>query len=114
MRKPRQPDPEVHESDYRVPTALGSVAWTVALIVLLARGDRLAEADRWWIWVCVTGIGLGVFAFWYIPRLLDKRAEPREPAAQRSGETADLRDGTDAGAGPQPPDSVPNPGRSAP
>ncbi|TDQ55144.1 DUF2530 domain-containing protein [Actinorugispora endophytica] len=75
MRRPRRPDPEVHETDYRVPTAVGSVAWAVALVVLLARGDDLAAAERWWIWVCVTGIGLGVFAFFYIPWLLRRRSE---------------------------------------
>ncbi|WP_053616648.1 DUF2530 domain-containing protein [Nocardiopsis sp. NRRL B-16309] len=74
MRKPRRPDPDVHESDYRVPAALGTLAWTVALVVLLAMGDGLPESERWWIGVCVTGIALGVFGFLYIPRLLRGRA----------------------------------------
>ncbi|MDA8369281.1 MAG: DUF2530 domain-containing protein [Nocardiopsaceae bacterium] len=75
MRKPRQPDPEVLEIDYRVPTALGTVGWVIALIVLLTMGDGLAEDDRWWLWVCLTGIALGVFGFLYIPRLLRKRGQ---------------------------------------
>ncbi|MFC7326467.1 DUF2530 domain-containing protein [Marinactinospora rubrisoli] len=75
MRKPRRPAPDVMETDYRVPTAAGSVAWAVALVVLVAMGDRLPAADRWWMWVCVVGIALGVFAYLYIPRLLRKRAE---------------------------------------
>ncbi|GLU47439.1 DUF2530 domain-containing protein [Nocardiopsis ansamitocini] len=83
MRTPRQPDPEVLETDYRVPTALGSLAWAVALVVLLASGDSLAPDERWWIWVCVTGIGLGVFAFLYIPRLLRKRTEADERAVAK-------------------------------
>ena len=75
MRKPRQPDPEVHESDYRVPAAIGTLAWTAALVVLLAMGDALPESERWWIGVCLTGIALGIFGFLYIPRLLHKRGE---------------------------------------
>ncbi|RKS05838.1 uncharacterized protein DUF2530 [Nocardiopsis sp. Huas11] len=75
MRKPRRPDPDVHESDYRVPAALGTAAWTVALVVLIALGDGLPETERWWIGVCVTGIVLGVFGFLYIPRLLRQRSE---------------------------------------
>ncbi|PSK99676.1 uncharacterized protein DUF2530 [Murinocardiopsis flavida] len=83
MRTPRRPDPEVLEADYRIPTGIGTAAWAVALVVLIAMGDRLAEGDRWWMWVCATGIGLGVFAYRYIPRLLRKRAEADERAQER-------------------------------
>lgn len=78
MRKPRRPDPDVHESDYRVPAAIGTVAWTVALVVLFLLGEGLPESERWWMGVCVTGIVLGVFGFLYIPVLLRKRAEQEE------------------------------------
>ncbi|MFL1376199.1 MULTISPECIES: DUF2530 domain-containing protein [unclassified Nocardiopsis] len=81
MRKPRQPDPEVHESDYRVPAALGTAAWAIALVVLLSMGDALPATERWWIGVCATGTGLGVFGFLYIPRLLRKRSEAAERGA---------------------------------
>lgn len=84
MRKPRQPDPEVHESDYRVPAALGTLAWAIALVVLLVMGDGLPATERWWIGVCVTGIALGVFGFLYIPYLLRKR----DGAADRTAEQA--------------------------
>lgn len=89
MRKPRQPDPEVHESDYRVPAALGTAAWAIALIVLLFMGDALPEAERWWIGVCATGMGLGVFGFLYIPRLLRRRAEAAERDADRGSAAPD-------------------------
>lgn len=84
MRKPRQPDPEVHESDYRVPAAIGTVAWAIALVVLLVMGDGLPASERWWIGVCVTGIALGVFGFLYIPRLFRKRDEAADRAAERA------------------------------
>ncbi|WP_150236979.1 DUF2530 domain-containing protein [Nocardiopsis quinghaiensis] len=81
MRTPRQPDPDVHESDYRVPAAIGTLAWTVALVVLLAMGDGLPASERWWIGVCVTGIALGVFGFLYIPYLLRKRSGTADHAS---------------------------------
>ncbi len=84
MRKPRQPDPDVHESDYRVPAAIGTLAWTVALVVLLALGDGLPATERWWIGVCVTGIALGVFGFLYIPHLLRRRSDEAERRADHS------------------------------
>lgn len=66
-----------------MPAAIGTAAWAVALIVLLAMGDALPDSERWWIGVCVTGIALGVFGFLYIPRLLRKRGETVEHAAER-------------------------------
>ena len=84
MRKPRRPDPEVHETDYRVPAAIGTAAWAVALIVLLAMSGSLPDSERWWIGVCVTGIALGVFGFLYIPHLLRKRGETVEHVAGRA------------------------------
>ena len=61
-----------------MPAAIGTVAWAVALVVLLLLGDGLPESERWWMGVCVTGIVLGVFGFLYIPVLLRKRAEQEE------------------------------------
>lgn len=58
-----------------MPAAIGTLAWTAALVVLLAMGDALPESERWWIGVCLTGIALGIFGFLYIPRLLHKRGE---------------------------------------
>jgi hypothetical protein len=59
-------------NDVRV-AAVGAAAWAVALIVLLLVG--LPRADRWWVWVCLTGIAIGLFGVWYIPRLQRSRAE---------------------------------------
>ncbi len=73
-----------------MPAAIGTIAWAVALVVLLAMGDGLPASERWWIGVCVTGIALGVFGFLYIPRLFRKR----ENAAERAAERAERRSGT--------------------
>lgn len=53
-------------NDVRVALA-GTVAWAVALVVLLVAGTP--SGDHWWLWVCVTGIVTGLFGVWYIPRL---------------------------------------------
>lgn len=65
-------------NDVRI-AAVGTAAWAVALVVLLIVG--LPSEERWWLWVCVTGIGIGVFAMWYTPRLQAGRA--RQEAARR-------------------------------
>ncbi len=57
-----------------MPAAIGTLAWTVALVVLIAMGDGIPDSERWWIGVCLTGIALGVFGFLYIPRLFRDRA----------------------------------------
>ncbi|WP_017538684.1 DUF2530 domain-containing protein [Nocardiopsis halophila] len=82
------------ESDYRVPTALGTLAWTVALVVLLVRGEGLADGERWWIWVCAAGIALGVFGFFYVPYLLGRREAAER---RRDGERASGSEATDNG-----------------
>lgn len=70
-------------NDVRI-AAAGTVAWTIALVVLLLVG--LPSEERWWLWVCVTGIGIGLFAMWYIPRLQAGRARAEAARAQRRAE----------------------------
>jgi hypothetical protein len=71
-------------NDVRI-AAAGTAAWAVALVVLLIVG--LPSDDRWWIWVCVAGIGIGLFAMWYVPRLQAARAR-QEAARHERRETA--------------------------
>jgi amino acid transporter len=72
MSRPHRPEPPpLVTNDVRV-AVVGTVAWAVALIVLLLIG--LPEDDRWWLWVCAVGIGIGLFAIWYTPRLHRSRA----------------------------------------
>jgi uncharacterized protein DUF2530 len=82
MPSPRRPDPEpLRTNDVRT-AVVGTVAWAIALVVLLAIG--LPPAHRWWLWVCAGGIVWGLFGVLYIPRLQRKRASaagdaPRGP-----------------------------------
>jgi len=82
----RQPAPEPLEGNDQLVTAVITAGWAVALIVLLLVRSDIPAHDRWWIWTCVTGLGLGVFGLLYVPRL--KRS--RERAARRRAE-ADQR-----------------------
>ncbi|MFG2006499.1 DUF2530 domain-containing protein [Spirillospora sp. NPDC048911] len=81
MTRARRPDPPPLETnDVRIAVA-GTVAWAIALVTLLIIGTD----DRWWLWVCVTGIAIGLFAIWYVPRLQSGRA--REEAARAARRT---------------------------
>ncbi|WP_067456766.1 DUF2530 domain-containing protein [Actinomadura macra] len=79
MSRPRLPDPPpMRTNDVRI-AAAGTAAWAVALVVLLI--VDLPSGDRWWLWVCVAGIVIGLFGVWYIPRLQAGRARLEETRA---------------------------------
>ncbi len=51
---------EPHDVDGVATVALGTLAWTVAFVVLLSLRDRLAAAGAsWWLWTCLVGALLG-------------------------------------------------------
>ena len=69
----RQPDPggvaPVGGSDAVLPVTVGTVAWAVALLVATLMRDRLrADGDGWWVWVCVTGLVLGLLGSVWVRR----------------------------------------------
>jgi hypothetical protein len=71
------------EGNDRVITLTGTVAWAVALIVVIALRHSLPPGSHWWIWTCATGFGLGLFGLIYVPWLKRSRARAtarREPA----------------------------------
>jgi H+/Cl- antiporter ClcA len=81
MTRPRRPDPPPLQTDDTLVAAVGAVAFAVAFVVLLF--VPLAPQDHWWRWVCVTGFAMGIFGYWYIPRLHKGRAEA---AARRAAD----------------------------
>lgn len=88
MTSTRRPAPPPLEANDQVVAAVITGAWAVALIVVLALRDYLPSSDRWWVWTCAAGLGLGLFGLWYVPRM--KRARARgaqrraDPDADRS------------------------------
>jgi Protein of unknown function (DUF2530) len=79
-----EPPPPPKEADDRVVTVAGTAAWAVALVVLLIVRDSIPAGSRWWLWTCVAGLVMGLFALWYVPVL--KRGRARA-AATRAGES---------------------------
>ena len=71
----RRPAPPPLEANDQLVTAVITGGWVIALIVLLAIRSEIPPGDRWWIWTCVTGVGLGVFGLLYTPHL--KRSRER-------------------------------------
>ena len=47
---------------------VGTAIWAVALIVTLLVPDLHTGERSWWPWACVSGLGLGAFAWWYANR----------------------------------------------
>jgi Protein of unknown function (DUF2530) len=73
-----QPERGLEQSDAVLPVTVGTVAWAVALLVLLPFHSRMAAAGTgWWIWVCVTGLVLGLLGSAWVRR--------RRAAYRRSG-----------------------------
>ena len=63
---------EAEGSDAVVPVTVGTVLWAVALVALLPFRTRLqAAGNDWWIWVCVTGVVLGVLGSLWVRRRRD-------------------------------------------
>ena len=81
MSNTRRPAPPPLEANDQVVTGAITGCWVIALIILLAVRTEIPASDRWWIWTCVTGVGLGLFGLLYVPRL--KRS--RDRAKRRAG-----------------------------
>jgi hypothetical protein len=101
------PPPPLEANDQLV-AAVGTAGWAAALVVLLFVRSSLPAGDRWWIWTCVTGLAMGLFALWYVPRL--KRARARaaagRPAHGAQGQSAPRDNGSNTVS------STDTPGRS--
>jgi hypothetical protein len=74
MAKPYREVPPALEGNDQLITAAGTVAWAVALIVLIIMWSHIPASSRWWIWTCAAGVGLGLFGLAYIPRMKRSRA----------------------------------------
>jgi hypothetical protein len=75
------PPPPLEANDQLVAGVL-TAGWAIALVVLLIVRDSLPSGARWWIWTCLTGVLLGLFALWYVPRLKRARAKAAERRAR--------------------------------
>ena len=82
MTRSQRPAPPPLEANDRRVTVVGTVAWAVALVVTLALREQIPASSRWWIWTCVAGVGMGLFALWYVPYFKRSRARKAQRRAQ--------------------------------
>ena len=71
---PREPPPPLEANDQLV-TAVITAGWAIALVVLLFVHGDIAPRERWWTWVTVAGLGMGLFGLVYVPHLKRSRAK---------------------------------------
>ncbi len=87
MSEPGRPTPPPPlEANDQLVTGSITAGWAVALIVLVIVRGSLPGDARWWIWTCVTGLVMGLFGLWYLPRL--KRGRSRAAARRAAAEPA--------------------------
>jgi hypothetical protein len=86
-----RPAPPPLEANDQLVTAVITGAWAIALVTVLVLRDHLPPGDGWWVWVCVLGLGMGLFGLGYVPRL--KRGRARS-AARRAQARAEVNGGT--------------------
>ena len=84
--KETRPAPPPLEANDRLVTVTGIAGWALALIVLLIVRGSVPSDHRWWIWTCVAGLAMGLFALWYVPRF--KRARARAAARRAAAQSA--------------------------
>ena len=90
MSRTLRPAPPSLEANDQLVTAVFTAAWAVALVVLLVLRDQLPPSERWWIWTCVAGVAMGLFALWYVPRMKRARARSAARRAQAQAQDAEI------------------------
>ncbi len=92
VSRPTRPAPPPLEANDQLVTAVITAGWAIALIVAAIARGAIPGPDRWWIWTCATGLGVGVFGLCYVPvlkrsriRAAQRRAAQQPGAARQPG-----------------------------
>jgi Protein of unknown function (DUF2530) len=88
-RAERPSPPPPLEADDQLVTRVITAGWAIALVVLLIVRGSLPAGQRWWVWTCVAGLAIGIFALWYVPRLKRGRARGAAGPAEEAAGPAD-------------------------
>ncbi|SFC22316.1 DUF2530 domain-containing protein [Streptomyces aidingensis] len=79
--------PEPLEGNVIATVVAGTAVWAVLFLIQVPFHGRLADDGRGnWLWICLTGFGLGLFGLWYSRR---REAALRAAARRESGAPAD-------------------------
>ena len=93
MAPPRRPDPEPLRTDDVTAVTVGTVAWAVLLVVLVAMYGRLEDdGHESWVWIAAAGFGLGLIGIRHVRR---RRAALARIEADAAG-SGDRSDATPA------------------
>jgi len=68
--QPCRPDPEPLEVDEKRIVLVGLALWALAFVVLAVffRDDLRRHDATWWLWACLVGIALGLYALRFVSR----------------------------------------------
>jgi hypothetical protein len=105
QRDHQEPPPPLEANDQLV-TGVLTVAWAVAFVVLLILRNSLPGRERWWVWTCAAGLGMGLFGLWYVPLLKRGRARTAARRASERGYSSSADSGSNTVS------STDTPGRS--
>jgi ABC-type nickel/cobalt efflux system permease component RcnA len=103
------PPPPLEANDQLVAGSI-TVGWAVALIVLVIVRSSMPADARWWIWTCVTGLVMGLFGLWYVPRL--KRGRSRAAARRAAAQSDQSAESAPRDSGSNTVSSTDTPGKS--
>ena len=84
MSRSRLAAPPPLEANDQLVAGVITAGWAVALVVLLVLREQIPPSERWWIWTCVAGVVMGLFALWSVPGLNRARARSAGRRAQAS------------------------------
>jgi len=91
----RRPAAPLREADDRQVTLVITTGWVLALIIVFCVRNELPADQRWWVWTCLTGVLMGLFGLWYVPRLQRSRARAAaRRAADQAAQSAPLDSGS--------------------
>lgn len=80
MSAPRRPPLEPLRTNDYAPVIVGTVGWAIGFVVLLLRHQEMAARGQgWWLWVTVTGFGLGLWGL-VLVALHHRSDQRRQPA----------------------------------
>src|SRR3954462_4374245 len=92
--QPHRPDPQPLQVNEKRIVLVGLALWAIAFVVLALffRDDLRRHDAMWWLWACVVGIVLGLYALRFVSRRHRGCPRPVELALVPPGSQPQLDD----------------------